>query len=334
MIPSSLIKFCHKIGKNSLLVQGPGGNVSYKNLDVLWIKASGSWIAHAQHSNFVPIDLNSTLKKVTQKQYDFIPSPLKGYGGIPSIETLMHAVLPQKYVLHLHAVSPLAQLIKSDFNQIITDFKNDHLKFSVIKYVHPGPKLAKEIHSVLLKSPNTDIFFLRNHGIVLGAESLPQLEKMLHVINHFFNIQPQKTFQNYSGIAHVPEDLTKVYFPIEDPTCQQLAMNPFLFAQLKHKWALYPDHVVFLGGSAYCYRSWEDFSISANALQNSPNLIFVENVGVFYKRGFSEAMHAQLKCYADVLIRQEDFSRVQTLSLQNIAELINWDREKHRLSVN
>ena len=333
-MPSSLIKFCHKIGKNSLLVQGPGGNVSYKNLGVLWIKASGSWIAHAQHSNFVPIDLNSTLKKISQKQYDFIPSPLNGYRGIPSIETLMHAVLPRKYVLHLHAVYPLAQLVRSDFNQIITNFKNDYSKFSVIKYVHPGPELAREIHSVLSKSPNTDIFFLRNHGIVLGAKSLLQLEKLLHVVDHFFNNQPQKAHQNYSKIAHVPENFTKVYFPIEDPTCQQLATNPFLFAQLRHKWALYPDHVVFLGSSACCYRSWEDFFSGANGLENFPNLIFVENVGVFYKRGFSEAMRAQLKCYADVLTRQEDFSRVQTLSLQNIGELINWGREKHRLSIN
>ena len=34
-------KFCAQGGKNSLLVQGAGGNVSFKDNDVLWIKASG-----------------------------------------------------------------------------------------------------------------------------------------------------------------------------------------------------------------------------------------------------------------------------------------------------
>ena len=47
--------FCKKIGSNSLLVQGAGGNISWKEDDVLWIKASGMWLIDAVKENiFVP----------------------------------------------------------------------------------------------------------------------------------------------------------------------------------------------------------------------------------------------------------------------------------------
>ncbi len=51
--------FCAQIGADPLLVQGPGGNVSWKDGDVLWVKASGAWLAHAAGKDeiFIPVDL-------------------------------------------------------------------------------------------------------------------------------------------------------------------------------------------------------------------------------------------------------------------------------------
>jgi len=44
----SVKEFCGRIGKDRLLVQGAGGNVSWKDGNTLWIKASGKWLAHAE----------------------------------------------------------------------------------------------------------------------------------------------------------------------------------------------------------------------------------------------------------------------------------------------
>ena len=35
------------IGADPLLIQGPGGNTSFKSGDELWVKASGAWLAEA-----------------------------------------------------------------------------------------------------------------------------------------------------------------------------------------------------------------------------------------------------------------------------------------------
>ena len=47
ILKKKISKFCAQIGKRSLLVQGAGGNVSFKDNDVLWIKASGFWLSQS-----------------------------------------------------------------------------------------------------------------------------------------------------------------------------------------------------------------------------------------------------------------------------------------------
>jgi rhamnose utilization protein RhaD (predicted bifunctional aldolase and dehydrogenase) len=44
---ASISAYCAEIGRDPLLVQGAGGNVSWKANDTLWIKASGTWLADA-----------------------------------------------------------------------------------------------------------------------------------------------------------------------------------------------------------------------------------------------------------------------------------------------
>ena len=52
-------RFCAQLGADPLLVQGAGGNVSWKESEVLWIKASGTWLKDAlERDIFVPVDLS------------------------------------------------------------------------------------------------------------------------------------------------------------------------------------------------------------------------------------------------------------------------------------
>ena len=47
----SIADLCVRISKDRLLVQGAGGNISWKNGNVLWVKSSGSWLADANTIN-------------------------------------------------------------------------------------------------------------------------------------------------------------------------------------------------------------------------------------------------------------------------------------------
>ena len=56
----SISEYCERIGSNPLLVQGAGGNISWKEGDVLWIKASGMWLIDAIKENiFVSVSLKN-----------------------------------------------------------------------------------------------------------------------------------------------------------------------------------------------------------------------------------------------------------------------------------
>ena len=66
----SIGEYCEWIGSNPLLVQGAGGNISWKEGDVLWVKASGMWLIDATKENiFVPVDLKYIKQEVAKKKY-------------------------------------------------------------------------------------------------------------------------------------------------------------------------------------------------------------------------------------------------------------------------
>jgi len=46
-----------RLGRDPLVIQGAGGNISLKRDDVMWVKASGTWMAEAmERSILIPID--------------------------------------------------------------------------------------------------------------------------------------------------------------------------------------------------------------------------------------------------------------------------------------
>ena len=74
----------------------------------------------------------------------------------------MHALMPQKVVLHLHAIEPLAVLVRKNCEAELKEkMTKDKLNWLLIDYVKPGEFLAKEIYSGLLRKPNTEIIFLK-----------------------------------------------------------------------------------------------------------------------------------------------------------------------------
>ena len=67
----ALIDVSVRLGRDPLLVQAGSENTSLKIDGVLWIKASGKWLAHAtQEESFVPVDLVE-IRSGIQHKTDF-----------------------------------------------------------------------------------------------------------------------------------------------------------------------------------------------------------------------------------------------------------------------
>jgi rhamnose utilization protein RhaD (predicted bifunctional aldolase and dehydrogenase) len=330
-LKSDIIEYCERIGKNSLLVQGAGGNISWKEGSDLWIKASGMRLANATIDEiFIPADLVYLREAIRRRDFGVTPILSIKSDLRPSIETLLHAVMPQTIVLHLHAVPVLSRLIRYDCRNEFLALMNDSIPWFIVKYCQPGAELAAAVSAAFAAQPETVVIFLESHGLVIGADSVTKIDNTLDLITDMVGISapiPQ-TFA-----ISAPKALIHGYEPIAENNLHQLALEPNLFPRLAADWALCPDHVVFLGKKAYVFQSWNDLHDSLSRQEIWPELVFIRDVGVFIRPSFSDAKMAQLRCYLDILLRQNPKTKLRKLTESQCNQLLNWDAERYRTSI-
>ena len=329
----AISQMCADLGNDPLLVQGAGGNVSWKENDTLWIKGSGTWLASALNEDiFVPVHLKQLQEELANQCFDAKPQTVGEHPLRPSIETILHALMPQHIVVHLHAVNPLSYLVTKNCEDTVRAIcQKNGIKGAFVSYHKPGPQLAKAIHEALKEQPKANVIFLKNHGIVMGGDSIEEIDALLMLINTAF-VTRQTALQESLIDGEVLSSPIKSYIPFGDKEVQNLAFSTYLLKRLKNDWVLFPDHAVFLGGSANVFSSWDEFQKKAID-GTTPELIFIENEGVFTGLEFNQAKTAQLRCYYDVISRVLPVDELDPLDELSVLSLLDWDAEKYRRKI-
>ncbi|MCX7173847.1 MAG: class II aldolase/adducin family protein [Proteobacteria bacterium] len=327
---AGVVDFCVKLSGDPLLVQGAGGNVSWKDGDTLWIKASGTGLADAAAKPiFLPVDLRHLQEALAGGDYSAAPRVLGDTPLRPSIETLLHGFLPHRLVVHLHAVEILAHLVRRDGDDTLAARLPSSIRWASVPYAKPGAALARALVRVLAPKSGTDVVFLHNHGVVIGGASVGDVEEKLRLL-----VQVLATPPRNPGPLPDPEPCARAahgYQQVTDPGIDQLARDPWLFTCLSEAWALYPEQVVFLGAEPVTCARLEDLPALGldHGIAGAPP-VFVRGTGVFIPPGFGAARLALLRCYYEVLARQNDIAAIRTLTTAEVAELLDWDAEKYR----
>lgn len=320
---SALNAYCAKIGADRLIVQAAGGNISLKSEDTLWIKASGCWMEDAQKKDiFVPVDLLSLRSNLAHENFDFVPKVVVETRLRPSIETLFHALIPSRVVLHTHSIEVLAVLVREDAQTELEEKIGNMCEWIFVDYHKPGPNLAEAIHTAMQEKPLARIVFMRNHGIIIGADSVEEVDRLLrHILNRLSN-----TVYYDSITPNVRHDIPG-YQLVTDNGVHVLALDTRLHKRLARDWVLYPDHVIFLDPVAYCSQIYPTDHAR-------PNHLFVPGVAVYERMDITRAARAQLLCYLDVIVRQSEDQRLSSLNDEAIQVLLDWDAEKFRQFMN
>lgn len=322
--------FCASAGANPLLVQGAGGNASWKDGDTLWVKASGTWLSDAQQQDiFVPVDLAALRVALDAGNYAVTPI-VRGESTLrPSIETVLHALMPHQVVVHVHAIDVLAHLVQRDWQAAIAGRTRLQMRWVAAPYRKPGAELAAAVADALEQGP-ADVVFLENHGVVIGGASVEQVDATLTMLQEAMYLAPLP-----AGPGTAPDGTIAaggaVFTPLAAGPVHGLAQDPALFSHLGDAWALYPDHVVFLGAEAPAWNSAADFAEAVAGGAAIPEFAIIAGAGVYGQPGFGLAKQIQLQCYYDVLARVPAGAAVNTLSMQQIGELLNWESEKYRM---
>ena len=177
-----------RIGADPLLTQASTGNSSMKLDGVLWIKASGKWMADAMNDDiFIHLDLAEIVRQCSQKD-----DPAGRFPGA-SIETAMHAVLPHRVVVHVHSVNTIAWAVRKDA-ALQLQRQLDGLRWQWISYVASGLPLSQAIEHSLSANPDTDVFVLGNHGLVGGGEDCNAVEDLLIELEGRLAIGPRRAY--------------------------------------------------------------------------------------------------------------------------------------------
>ena len=332
----ALRAFSAHIGADPLLTQGAGGNTSIKDGDTLWIKASGTWLAHAlERDIMVPVEMTPLLDAVrssdprADRAQEFTIEALNSAGLRPSIETTVHALMPQQVVAHVHCVDTISFAVRTDANIILRE-RLEGLNWALVPYARPGLPLALAIDAVM--GPRPDVLILANHGLVVAADTVAETEKLLDEVKHRLAVTPRATgAADESGLAAAIGD-TSYRLPA-DPLTHAAAFDNVAL-NFAEGGSMYPDHVIFLGAGSPVAEDGEDAAAVIRRLGFEPAFIIFPGRGVVLRADMTAGADAMARCLADVTTRIAPGAPVRFLSLAEHEQLTNWDAEKYRQMLN
>jgi rhamnose utilization protein RhaD (predicted bifunctional aldolase and dehydrogenase) len=309
-----------RVGQDPLLVQAAGGNTSLKENDVMWIKASGTWLKDAEARDlFVPLDHAAIMEGLAKNDpacescTAFVRTDLNSTGLRPSIETTVHALMPQRVVVHVHCVNTIAWAIRSDAEQRLAE-KLRGFNWAFIPYARPGLPLAGAIAARL--RPGIDVLVLGNHGLAVAADDVDAADALLARVVDALR-RPLRAAAAVDMAALERHAAGTPYSPASMPETHALATDPLALKRGASA-VFYPDHVVFLGVGV------------ATSFAGDPPLVAIPGVGVLIRKDAKPAIEPMGRCLADVMRRVEEQDALVALTDEDVDRLVNWDAEKYR----
>ena len=182
------------LGGEKALVMYGGGNTSVKlqenGEDILYIKGSGADLAQAAEKDFAPVRLAAVQPLIerdvmsnAEMGAQFRAALTNTEAPRPSIETLLHAILPFRWVEHTHADAVLSVANTNHGERHVQAAFGDTVV--IVPYHHSGFELAKACHDVFNRdaTASTIGMVLMHHGIfAFGASARESYERMIALV--------------------------------------------------------------------------------------------------------------------------------------------------------
>jgi rhamnose utilization protein RhaD (predicted bifunctional aldolase and dehydrogenase) len=308
-----LTELTARVGSDPLLTQASTGNISIKVDGEMWIKASGRWMADALRENvFIPLDLrgvNRCLRAGT--------NPAERFAGA-SIETAAHAAISQRVVLHVHCVNTIAWAVRADgFSQL--QLRLQGLLWQWLPYLPSGLPLARGIEEALKRSPDTDLFVLANHGLVMAAEDVQSLENLLAEVRRRLNISRRFAHPaDYTLLAEISRD-SHWQLPDNDEI-HALGTDP-VSRKIVSEGILFPCQTIFSGGRGLQAFQPVAYDWQLELHDGDPPFFIIEKCGVLVSTAISPAGLAMLSGLANVVQRLSPSAPIRYLTEAEIAQL-------------
>lgn len=187
------------LGRDKSLVLHGGGNTSVKLTDknpfgedeaILYVKGSGWDLEKIEAPGFSPVRLGyvrrlATLPALSDPQMvnELATQMTRAGAPAPSVETILHALLPAPYVDHTHADAVLSITNAPQGESRIRELYGDRV--AIIPYVMPGFDLAALCAREFPRQANAGTIgmVLMNHGIFsFGSSAREAYDRMIALV--------------------------------------------------------------------------------------------------------------------------------------------------------
>jgi len=186
------------IGREPLLVLHGGGNTSVKTKatddlgrehEVIAVKGSGADMADMEpwglpEVKLAPLREMRALEELSDEAMVNMQrlNLLDASAPNPSVETLLHAFLPHKFVDHTHAAAVLSLVDQPDGEALAREVYDGRM--GIVPYIAPGFGLAKAAAEVFDEKPDVEGLILHKHGIfTFGETAREAYERMIEMVS-------------------------------------------------------------------------------------------------------------------------------------------------------
>ncbi|MDR2718491.1 MAG: class II aldolase/adducin family protein [Treponema sp.] len=366
----SLIEISRFYGTNPEYVLAGGGNTSWKDGDTLYVKGSGTSLAEASPDTFVKID-RTALARIWEKQYpetsaeresavlaDMMAARRSGEEQKrPSVETLLHDVLPFAFIAHLHPALVNGLTCSLHGEAAMREIFGKEPIW--IPSVNPGyilcglVKAAMDAYSEEYRKP-ASVVFLQNHGVFVGADSVDGIKEqyggIMDKIGDRIKRKPDfsgltvTTGSNDDGtiraIIRTLAELAGSAAFMGGGEIAALVKNRSSFAPVSS--AFTPDHIVYSGSDPLFSETADDAGISyawkdhVQKTGRNPKIAAVKGLGVFGAAVTEKAARFALDLFLDtvkIAIYAESFGGPLFMTQEQINFINNWEVERFRSTV-
>jgi rhamnose utilization protein RhaD (predicted bifunctional aldolase and dehydrogenase) len=205
---AALAAMSNKYGADADYVLAGGGNTSYKSADRLWVKGSGTALATIKLEDFVVLE-REKLAKMWSAAYpeeeaareaavlaDMMAARVEGENRRPSVETLLHDLFPQPYILHVHPAIVNGLTCSMEGEKAMKRLFPAAVWVDACKPGYILALLCKEKMDAYKAETGKDckLLFLQNHGIFFAGDTAEETgalaEKTMEILKAAVKREP------------------------------------------------------------------------------------------------------------------------------------------------
>src|SRR5215207_37167 len=188
----------HLLGADRAVANFGGGNTSAKGratdhvgreVEVMWVKGSGSDLATMGREHFTPLRMDEMLAVFDRDEMsdeDMVAHlarcQVDPAAPRSSIETLLHAFVPAPHVHHTHPDGINVLAGTRDGERLVAECFGDEAAW--VPYIRPGFTLSKQVGTAVRENPDLKLVVLAKHGLVVWGDSAEEAyRRTIDVIN-------------------------------------------------------------------------------------------------------------------------------------------------------